>query len=137
MNAYAMNQARKTQSAIIVFPSFRVLPITLGNRTVVFPSFPPLYRGKQETETRRQTVTFYQWLTEQKDRDDPVGDLACDAMATDCSFARGKAGYIKWYSHLKALGACSGAIDALRVAYREYVLARGQEAELPIGARGA
>jgi hypothetical protein len=62
--------------------------------------------------------TFWQWLKEQKRRDDLVGDLARDA-AHDPACKRNTLSW--WEDHLNRLGACPGAKDALLDAWAGYL----------------
>ena len=72
-------------------------------------------------------TTFCRWLRQQTDRDDPIGDLAKD-------FTDDKRGVLQYfraetwpnpslrqlYSMLRIRFACSEALDALNLAYREW-----------------
>jgi len=62
--------------------------------------------------------TFSKWLSRQVGRNDPVGDLARDAR--DDGFKG--ATYDAWETHLMAMQACDGALQALVVAWQEYTL---------------
>lgn len=63
-------------------------------------------------------MTFYNFLENQIDRDDPVGDLARDAMY-DKRFPHIETeGAL--LSHLRIMGACDGALDAASEAWKEY-----------------
>lgn len=62
-------------------------------------------------------MTFWQWLKKQKRRDDPVGDLARDAIADK---VRQRSSLQWWKRHLQSTGACPGAWRALDSAWREY-----------------
>jgi hypothetical protein len=60
---------------------------------------------------------FTQWLRQQVERNDIVGDLASDAQQDTRRKPRTRAG---WERFLTNAGACSGAHEALRVAWGEY-----------------
>jgi len=62
---------------------------------------------------------FYHWLKKQKDRDDPIGDLANDVL-TDSSFPLETDSYKIIKNHLIFKRACDEAIQALKEAYDEY-----------------
>jgi len=68
-------------------------------------------------------MTFYQWLRKQKSRNDPVGDLARDAIRDRGINPSGTKpnSYKGWKMHLERCGACDGAIEALERAYLEYL----------------
>jgi hypothetical protein len=59
---------------------------------------------------------FYAWLRKQRNRDDPVGDLACDAMR-DKDFPKAERAV---RAHLLKCGACPEAFTALKDALKEY-----------------
>jgi uncharacterized protein YozE (UPF0346 family) len=68
-------------------------------------------------------LTFHQWLLSQRDRDDPIGDLAC-GVEGDKTFPQ-SANYQEIRSHL--LDNCharAGALDAFNEAYIEYLDSR-------------
>jgi hypothetical protein len=68
---------------------------------------------------RRVVVgSFSEWLRAQRRRDDPVGDLARDAMADDGWL--GGRDLSALHGHLSRYGACEGAHDALDRAWREW-----------------
>lgn len=72
-------------------------------------------------------MTFCVWIRRQTDRDDPIGDLARDLVGD-------KRGVLQWFraddwpnpslrqlhTMLRHRFACSGALDALIAAYREW-----------------
>lgn len=68
---------------------------------------------------RRTLTGFSRWLNAQREREDPIGDLARDADraaywphdVTDLDRAR---------SLIRCHGACSEAVEALEAAWREY-----------------
>lgn len=67
---------------------------------------------------------FYSWLLRQTKRDDPIGDLACDAKR-DKTFPKTSAkGKITNYLHSK--GACHEAIESFNEAYAEFKLEAGE-----------
>jgi uncharacterized protein YozE (UPF0346 family) len=61
-------------------------------------------------------MRFYTWLREQRKRDDPIGDLARDAMA-DKNFPQA---LNRVRSHLLNAGACSEALVAFNEARKEF-----------------
>lgn len=65
------------------------------------------------------TLTFRQWLQQQEDRDDMIGDLARDAQR-DAELPDDRAGQQKWLEHLELMGACAGAIEAFNRAWKEF-----------------
>lgn len=66
-------------------------------------------------------MTFYQWLVLQKDRDDPVGDLALDVLRTH-GHPRGNAGCQAWRNHIiKYSGIHAAGLEALDLAWKEYL----------------
>jgi hypothetical protein len=73
----------------------------------------------------RHSLSFWQWLTQQAGREDPIGDLAADAMA-DC-----RAGHTEVRSigglraRLARLDGCSEAKQALDDALREWRRTKG------------
>ncbi|MGQ9683846.1 MAG: YozE family protein [Anaerolineae bacterium] len=64
-------------------------------------------------------ASFTQWLLQQVDRDDPVGDLAGDA-ARDPEWPAGGRGLSRFLVYLRNRGACEGAITALQLAWSEW-----------------
>lgn len=56
-------------------------------------------------------MTFYEWLMQQIERDDPIGDLARDAKSD--STAPRDSGLYRWDVHLSAHQACPEAHRAL------------------------
>jgi uncharacterized protein YozE (UPF0346 family) len=72
-------------------------------------------RFSKESEMK----TFYGWLKEQRERDDPVGDVARDAMV-DAGFPRWNKPFSAYSSHLRACQASPEAMRALREAWQEY-----------------
>lgn len=65
-------------------------------------------------------MTFYQWLLEQLDRDDRIGDLARDAVHDQWDRKRVAYTLSEWRERLWSLGACNGAIQALEDAWVEW-----------------
>lgn len=65
------------------------------------------------------TMTFNQWLKTQVERDDPVGDVARDAMADKRRKPR-NGNREAWRTFLSAAGACSAAHESLDEAWSEY-----------------
>jgi uncharacterized protein YozE (UPF0346 family) len=70
--------------------------------------------------------SFYRWLSGQKHRTDPVGDLARDAVA-DAQFPRCKTRRCEFEDYFWSVGASKSAIVALRRAWTEYRKARTQK----------
>ena len=62
---------------------------------------------------------FYKWLKKQKNRDDPVGDLAIDALR-DESFPTDTDSFVIIKNHLSFNRACEKAIQALTEAFNEF-----------------
>lgn len=68
-------------------------------------------------------MTFYSWLKKQKDRDDPIGDLASDVLRDSTLDTVKKSNSLaSWRSHLNQKGAPSQAIEALEEAFTEWKL---------------
>lgn len=63
--------------------------------------------------------SFYRFLMQQLDRDDPVGDLAKDAKR-DSSAPKKLSSLRVWQSHLWIKHACHEAVEALKEAFCEY-----------------
>ena len=61
-------------------------------------------------------MTFIAWLKKQKDRDDPIGDLAKDFI--DDTKRRNRRKFTVEY--LRSVNACSDAIKAFNQATKEY-----------------
>ena len=79
--------------------------------------------------------TFYQWLTSKENRNRPrggehgiVGDLARDAYG-DEGFITHAHGIRVLREYLEGIGACSGCLKALDIAYREFKEYRRRECE--------
>jgi uncharacterized protein YozE (UPF0346 family) len=68
-------------------------------------------------------MRYKQWLLEQTDRQDPIGDLARDA-SEDEEFP-GALHEIKDYLYL--VGACDGALEAFESSVKEYRNLRGEK----------
>jgi hypothetical protein len=65
-------------------------------------------------------MPFTSWLLQQSNRNDPIGDVARDALQD-----RDKpTGIRQWRSHLQQLHACDGAKRSLERAYDEYRTSR-------------
>ena len=66
-------------------------------------------------------MTFLQYLRQQYDRQDPVGDLARDALdEPDPDMPRRQTTRERWQRYLSLHQACEGAMDALDEAWDEY-----------------
>jgi len=67
-------------------------------------------------------LTFNAWLYRQRDRRDPVGDLASDAWADRRGRGRGKGPrtFEGWRRYLRSAHACDGALRALETAWTEW-----------------
>ena len=65
------------------------------------------------------TGTFTDWLLQQADRDDPVGDLSRD-VARDPDWPGSSRSLSRLLVYLHNRGACEGAIAVLRAAWREW-----------------
>lgn len=64
--------------------------------------------------------TFTKWLLQQAGRDDPIGDLSRD-VARDPDWPAGSdANLGELAGYLRSMGACRGALQALRKAWREW-----------------
>lgn len=61
-------------------------------------------------------MSFKKWLLQQKDRDDPVGDLARDANNDEHT----PSSIQDWKKYFNRIRACEGAHEALERAVREY-----------------
>jgi uncharacterized protein YozE (UPF0346 family) len=68
---------------------------------------------------KKEYSKFYRWLLKQKDRNDPIGDLANDALS-DKSFPINSDSFVNIKKHLNFKGACYEAIQALTEAFKEY-----------------
>lgn len=68
---------------------------------------------------KQRTSRFYRWLKKQKERDDPISDLAMD-VARDSSFPSSSDSNKRIELHLVAKKACPEAILALEEAWREF-----------------
>ena len=66
-------------------------------------------------------LTFYSYLKKQKNRDDPVGDLAADVLA-DKNFPKDVSSKTDLLEYLSNAGACYGALAAAKEAFTEYKL---------------
>lgn len=62
---------------------------------------------------------FYTWLAKQQNRDDPIGDLACD-VKRDQRFPADQTNIELLHCHLSHNGACYEAHCALDEAFREF-----------------
>jgi len=72
------------------------------------------------------SVYFFDWLQGQKQRQDPVGDLARD-VARDTRFPRGEATATDVYDYLEAADACLDCTKAAARAWKEYQAAEGRK----------
>jgi hypothetical protein len=70
------------------------------------------------------TMTFQGWLRRQRHRDDPVGDLAQDAVH-DRQKPHGHTTRLAWLRYLVRLNAGPGALRACQRAWDEYEEACG------------
>ena len=68
---------------------------------------------------KKKNGKFYIWLKKQKERDDPIGDLAKDALE-DESFPIETDSLKRIRTHLFNIHACDEAIQALSEAFDEY-----------------
>jgi hypothetical protein len=77
-------------------------------------------------------MTFYEWLTRQKRRDDRVGDLARDAVQERREnrmlheHTRTANTLEGWMEHLEERGACDAAVHTLEISFHEYQKAQGE-----------
>lgn len=71
-----------------------------------------------------KTPTFRKWLSDQRKRQDPVGDLARD-VAADAEFPGSRATYDLIRAHLEDVGASPNALAALDRAIAEYQASTG------------
>lgn len=79
----------------------------------------------EQKKSKKQT--FYQFLMQQLDRDDPIGDLAADAKRASIVPKRSSSLSV-WESHLWFKHACHEAMEALREAFSEYkVMSKNME----------
>lgn len=67
---------------------------------------------------------FYMWIKKQKNRDDPVGDLSKDIIR-DVSFPKNINNFKSHKAYLVSKGSCQGALEALFIAWNEYINHRG------------
>lgn len=68
---------------------------------------------------KKYATGFSRWLLKQKDRNDPVGDLAVDADY-DNDWPHKAESFWKFLDYLRGCNACQGAIDALERAWKEF-----------------
>jgi len=64
-------------------------------------------------------MTFYMWLLKQRERDEPVGDLARDVHA-DANWPCAAKRYRHFKRYLASRPQCDGALIALQKAWAEY-----------------
>lgn len=74
--------------------------------------------------------SFKPWLLKQTKRKDAVGDLARDAM-NDKTWPK-YAKLPELYGYLKNCDACEGALDTLRVAWREHQISISENGRIPL-----
>lgn len=67
----------------------------------------------------KRAPTFWRYLSAQRRRRDPVGDLARDA-SRDPEFQRRASRFADMSDYLRTCSACDGAHEALRRAWREW-----------------
>ena len=72
-------------------------------------------------------LTFWCWLSRQRRRADPVGDLARDAWQ-DETFPRRARRLDTLDAYLGRVGACDGTHRSLRRAFGEYLVAQSEVA---------
>lgn len=77
---------------------------------------------------------FYSWLSRQKERKDPIGDLAIEAME-DKKFPKDSDSYDKVESHLFWNHASEEAIQALTEAFNEFKGSKGNRVGIPLNLR--
>lgn len=70
-------------------------------------------------EYKIRAATFYGWLMRQRQRDDPVGDLARDAKL-DSTFPRAAQTHNGVLRHLEEYGASYPAQEAFERAWKEW-----------------
>ena len=63
-------------------------------------------------------MSFLEWIREQSDRDDPIGDLSKDIKRDPTNNLDDDKD--AWMGHLALSGACPEAIEALEQAWNEY-----------------
>lgn len=68
---------------------------------------------------KKEYSRFYRWLLKQKDRNDPIGDLAND-MISDKSFPFDSNSHERIRKYLIFKGACDEAIQALTESFNEF-----------------
>lgn len=82
------------------------------------PRFNIQLRTDAELQAKKTRNKFYRWLkAECKDRNDPVGDFAKDALYDDELVPATRTGWVK---HLDKWGACDAAREAFDEAWGEY-----------------
>jgi len=64
-------------------------------------------------------LTFYSYLKKQKNRNDPIGDLAADVLA-DKSFPKDVSSKTDLLEYLNNAGACYGALAAAKEVFSDY-----------------
>jgi hypothetical protein len=72
------------------------------------------------------TLSFWSWLRKQKDRDDPVGDLARDATADYANGYKGVRSIGGLRARIESLGAGAPAMQALDETLREWRQTKGR-----------
>jgi hypothetical protein len=73
--------------------------------------------------------SFSEWLGQQGDRDDPVGDVARDELwarenMPDCAIPTGRIRLRELFEFLEGIDACEGALEAFLRAWKEWRAAR-------------
>lgn len=81
------------------------------------PAIEDAKRARSEREAARSP--FHRWIEQQRDREDPVGDLACDVMR-DKYFPTGVQSLKEARQHLTNGLASQQALKALSAAWREF-----------------
>lgn len=77
------------------------------------------------------TQTFIEYLNQQTERQEPVGDIARDAMS-DRKWPSQASTISEYHEHLDKAGACDAAHDALDRAWREYTFNHVPDTPVPV-----
>jgi uncharacterized protein YozE (UPF0346 family) len=96
----------------------------LGLRRTVVKGY-PRYWGIRLLVESDEKLSFNRWLVRQRRRTDLVGDLAYDTYG-DVRWPKGCPGLDAYVNYLEDFGACSEALNALRLAWQEWLEYRSE-----------